>query len=462
MQIFYTVRAGDTLYNIAIRWSIPLKSLISANNLKPPYLIFPGQQLSMPPGVTTYVVKLGDTLFSISRQYGIPASLIAEANAIDPPYTIVPGRVLTIPSGVPYYVVRPGDSLYKIALNYNVTLNGNPRPDLIQKANNGISPDIFPGMKLAVPYPPVGGQGLLTAVLFDGFNNFIGIYDPASGNLNTIPIEEAGRNSNIFWSPNQSHIAYTGDSGIIYIINVSTKGISKIDQTFLPAFLSWSGDSRKIIYSNGRVIRIYDVTENTFRTINRPGASYVQWLANGTELLYEAKDSSGISQLFRSNPDGSSEKQITSNREFPFNNVRLSPSSQYVLFTSPGVSISEIYTIELASGKTYKIPGGPEAKNYYPAWSPDSTMISYSSTQFINGKYYSQIRLSGARGEGDTILAISSCYATPVAWSPDSRKIAYLSGCREENPPLEVWSIDIRKPFPKNALSGYFFYNLDW
>lgn len=462
MQNFYTVRLGDTLYSIARRWFIPLNSLVNANNLRAPYTIFPRQQLSMPPGVTTYVVKPGDTLFSISQRYGIPVNRIAEANGIDPPYVIVPGRILTVPEGVPYYIVRPGDSLYKIALIYNVTVNGNPRPDLIQRANNGISTDIFPGIRLAIPYPPTGGQGLLGTVLFDGFNNFIGIYNPTTGNLDTISIDEAGRNSNIFWSPDQSHIAYTGDSGIISIIDVSTKRITKIDQTFLPAFVDWSRDSRKVAYSNGRVIRIYKVPRGTFRTINRQGASYVQWFPSGMELLYEAKDSSGISQLFRSNEDGSNERQITNNRDFPLNNVRLSQNGDFVLYTTPGVSISEIYTIELSSGKVYKIPGGPEAKNYYPAWSPDSSMIAYSSTQFIGGKYYSHIRLSGARGEGDTTLAISSCYATPVTWSKDSRKIAYLSGCRDENPPVEVWSIDIRKPFPKNALSGFFFYNLDW
>jgi TolB protein len=112
--------------------------------------------------------------------------------------------------------------------------------------------------------------------------------------------------------------------------------------------------------------------------------------------------------------------------------------------------------------KKYKIPGGPEAKNYYPTWSPDSLRIAYSSTQFINGKYYSLIRVSGARGEGDTTLAISSCYATPVTWSPDNNRITYLSGCREDNPPTEVWSIDLRKLFPTNVLSGYNFFNLDW
>lgn len=64
MQFFYTVRPGDTLSQIARRWELPIESLIAANNLKPPYTIFVGQQLSIPPGVNVVRVKPGDSVFS--------------------------------------------------------------------------------------------------------------------------------------------------------------------------------------------------------------------------------------------------------------------------------------------------------------------------------------------------------------------------------------------------------------
>lgn len=462
MQIFYTVRSGDTLNSIARRFNIPLISLINSNNLAAPYTIYIGQQLSMPPGVTTYVVKPGESIFFISQIYSVPARIIIEANGIAPPYTIVPGQILIIPQGVPYYIVRPGDTLYKIAAKYNVILNGQPRPDLIIKANPGLTSSIVPGMSIAIPYPPPGGTGRLAVILNDDIKSYLGLYEPNTGKLSTMPIDEAGETSRIFWSPDQTQIAYIGNSGIISIINFTTMRVSKIDQTTVPGFIDWAPDSRRIVYSDNKIIRIYDVLNNTFKTINRAGTSYVQWFPNGTELLYEAKDKSNISQLYRNNLDGTNEMQITNNANWPLNNVRLSPNGKFVLYTTPGVSISEIYTLELSTGNTYKIPGGPEAKNYYPTWSPDSTKIAYSSTQFINGKYYSLIRLSGVRGEGDSTTAISSCYSTPVTWSPDSRKIAYLSGCRDEYHPVEVWSIDIIKLVPINLLSGFTFYSLDW
>lgn len=462
MQLFYTVRSGDNLYSIARRFYIPLISLTNANNLALPYTIYVGQQLSMPPGVTTYIVKPGESIYLISQLYGIPARMIIEVNGIDAPYIIVPGQKLIIPQGVPYYTISPGDTLYKIAAKYNVILNGQIRPDLIIKANPGLTSSIIPGTNIAVPYPPPGGTGILSVILNDDINSYLGFYEPNTGDFKTIPIDEASVTSRIFWSPDQTQIAYIGDSGIISIINLTNMSVSKIDQIPIPGFVDWAPDGRKIVYSNGGIIRIYDVLSNTFTAINRPQTSYVQWFPNGTEHLYEAKDKSNISQLYRNNLDGTNEIQITNNTDWPLNNVSLSPNGKFVLYTTPGASISEIYTLELSTGNIYKIPGGPEAKNYYPTWSPDSTKIAYSSTQYINGKYYSLIRLSGVKGDGDSTLAIASCYSTPVTWSPDNIKIAYLSGCREEYRPVEVWSINIANLVPINLLSGFTFYDLDW
>lgn len=460
MQIFYTIQSGDTLINIAARWSIPLTSLMAANNLSAPYLIYPGQQLSMPPGVTTYVVQSGDTLFSISKKYKIPLRSLILANTIDEPYLITPGMVLNVLSGVPYYTVRQGDTLYKIAAKYNVTLNGQPRPDYIIEANPGLTPDIIPGMGLTIPYAPPGGPGQLAALITDGLKDFIALYEPNSGNKDFLEVDQAGRSSKIFWSPNKNRIAFIDDNGVIKVLDLSTNIVSKIDQIPLPAFIDWSSDSKLLVYSTDEFIRIYDITNHTHRDLDRAEASYIQWFPSQNEFLYEAKDPSGFTQIYRANIDGSREIQLTNRVNGPFNEVRLSPDGKYVSYTSPGASISEIYIIELSTSMIYKVASGPEAKNFYPTWSPDSKKIAYSSTFFKYGKYYSLLRVSSFNGTDDITLAVSSCYATPVSWSPDSQKIAYLSGCREDQPPVEVWNIDITKPVPKNALSGFLFYDL--
>ncbi|WP_303862650.1 LysM peptidoglycan-binding domain-containing protein [Alkalibaculum bacchi] len=462
MQFFYTVQSGDTLSNIAARWSIPQASLMAANNLSAPYLIYPGQQLSMPPGVTTYVVQPGDTLHSISTKYKIPLRTLISANAIDQPYVITPAMVLNVPRGVPYYTVKQGDSLYKIASKYNVTSNGQPQPDFIVMANPGLTTKIIPGMNLQIPYglPSVSGQ--IALLLTDQFRDYIVLYKPQSRDEVYLAVDNAGRNSRVFWSPNNNRIAYIDEDGVISIMELTTDRIAKIDQIPASAFVDWSPDSNLLVYSTGEVIRIYDITNYTYRDINRREASYVQWFPNQREFLYEAKDPLGFSQIYRNNVDGSNESQLSNRINGPFHDVSLSPDGKYVLYTSPGASISEIYVLELSTTIVYKIPSGPEAKNFYPTWAPDSHKIGYSSTFFKNGKYYSLIRVSNIQGSVNRTLAVSNCYATPMTWSPDSLKIAYLSGCREDRPPVEVWIVELNKPVPQNVMSGFLFFDLDY
>ena len=63
MQYFYRVQSGDTFYDIARRWGLPLENLIAVNSLRSPYTIFIGQQLAVPPGVNSVRVKSGDTVY---------------------------------------------------------------------------------------------------------------------------------------------------------------------------------------------------------------------------------------------------------------------------------------------------------------------------------------------------------------------------------------------------------------
>ena len=133
-----------------------------------------------------------------------------------------------------------------------------------------------------------------------------------------------------------------------------------------------------------------------------------------------------------------------------------------MLYTSPGASISIIYTVELSTGKTVAIKGGPLSKNYFPEWSPDSSQIAFSATAFEDEGYFSQIRTVGKRGGDERIWAISNCFSTPVTWSPDGRKMAYLSGCEKQQYADELWMIDTTHPVPIRLLDGVNIMSLQW
>ncbi|MET1014024.1 MAG: LysM peptidoglycan-binding domain-containing protein, partial [Paenisporosarcina sp.] len=426
MQLFYTVWPEDTLYKIAKRWELPVESLIAANNLETPFTIYVGQQLSVPPGVDVIRVKPGDTVYKIAQSFGVPPSVIIDANQLYPPYIIQEDQLLKIPPGNPYYVVQPGDTLFQIAKRFNVVTNGNSNPELIRATNQLPSNTIYPGKNLIIPYAPPGDQGLIAYTSnVAGFYD-IWLYDPSDGENVQLTTGLGDSFSIPFWSPDSKRIAFVGKNAILYVILLSDGTITRIDQFSegLGVYLSWSPDSQKLAYSKQEEIILYNILTHQFQQINQPGTTDVQWFPREAELLFQAPDGSGISQLYRIRNDGTQKQQITQNTGGRFNDVRLSPDGLHVLYTTPGASISIIYTFEISTGNIFEVRGGPLAKNYFPVWSPNSSAIAYSATAFEEVGYFSLIRTTGRSGENDTTRAISNCYATPVTWSPDGREIA--------------------------------------
>lgn len=92
----HTVSKGDTVYGLSRRYGVPVRSVIAANNLHPPYTIHVGQRIRVPEP-SAHVVAKGDTVYAISRRYGVDLARLTRANGLGPPYTIHVGQRIRIP-----------------------------------------------------------------------------------------------------------------------------------------------------------------------------------------------------------------------------------------------------------------------------------------------------------------------------------------------------------------------------
>jgi LysM repeat protein len=105
----YVVQRGDTLSTIAKRLGVTLAALQQANNISNPDRITVGQKLVVPGGgaapaassptnpARTYTVRKGDTMSSIAVKFGITVAQLQAANGISDPNKITVGAVLKIP-----------------------------------------------------------------------------------------------------------------------------------------------------------------------------------------------------------------------------------------------------------------------------------------------------------------------------------------------------------------------------
>lgn len=102
----HTIAAGDTFESVANKYGVTVREFVSAN----PQLLKTGDQLTVPVAVAipteggggsssprTHTVKSGDTLYAIAIKYGTTVAAIASANNITNVNNISVGTVLAIP-----------------------------------------------------------------------------------------------------------------------------------------------------------------------------------------------------------------------------------------------------------------------------------------------------------------------------------------------------------------------------
>ncbi|WP_298378263.1 peptidoglycan DD-metalloendopeptidase family protein [Azospirillum sp.] len=90
------VQKGDSAYTVARRHNVPLRDLIEANRLSPPYKLEAGQRLVLPTA-RQYIVQRGDTLYGISRMNNVDVSELTRLNGLTPPYAVQAGQALRLP-----------------------------------------------------------------------------------------------------------------------------------------------------------------------------------------------------------------------------------------------------------------------------------------------------------------------------------------------------------------------------
>ncbi|MFN4282775.1 MAG: peptidoglycan DD-metalloendopeptidase family protein [Alphaproteobacteria bacterium] len=91
------VQSGDTLYGISRRSNVPIRAIINANNIAPPYMLRVGQNLVLP-RQAYHQVAAGDSVASIARAYGVSAQELVRLNGIDAPYMIYVGQPVLLPT----------------------------------------------------------------------------------------------------------------------------------------------------------------------------------------------------------------------------------------------------------------------------------------------------------------------------------------------------------------------------
>ena len=188
-QEIYTVKKGDSLYEIAKKYNTSVDAIKRYNNLTTNNLSI-GQKIRIPcniednddtvmPKYISYTVKAGDNLYNIAKKYNTTVDKIKRDNNLQSNNLTI-GKILLIedtsdqstieecfgeeyeaPSSNITYTVQKGDNLYSIANKYNTTVNE------IKSLNNLTSNNLSIGQQLRIP---TNASGNITYTVQKGDN----------------------------------------------------------------------------------------------------------------------------------------------------------------------------------------------------------------------------------------------------------------------------------------------------
>lgn len=194
----YTVKPGDSITGLAMKFNVKLKDFLAVNHLQLTSVIWAGMTLQLPagaaaapsvpapapatpapPAAVTYTVQAGDGLIALAMRMKVSVKDLLAANKLTLASVIWPGMKLTLPAGavlppsspvaslppvpkapskpaaptVPpasagplVYTVVPGDSLTVLAGRMKVKI-----ASLLASNKLTLTSVIWPGMKLTVP-----------------------------------------------------------------------------------------------------------------------------------------------------------------------------------------------------------------------------------------------------------------------------------------------------------------------
>ncbi|MBN2035413.1 MAG: LysM peptidoglycan-binding domain-containing protein [Chitinispirillaceae bacterium] len=108
---YHVVKRGENLFRISLRYSVTVASLMKENHIADASLVKIGDSLRIPPlhgpagvplgtaesrDIVYYRVKDGDTLWRIATRFGVPLRSLYENNNLQPDSVLVPGEVIKV------------------------------------------------------------------------------------------------------------------------------------------------------------------------------------------------------------------------------------------------------------------------------------------------------------------------------------------------------------------------------
>jgi tricorn protease len=253
---------------------------------------------------------------------------------------------------------------------------------------NSFSPDMS-----KIAYNPIATESQFWKRYRGGTQSHIAIYDFKTHAYEEVPHGDAGE---LFPMWFREAVFFVSDrDGVmnLYRYDVATRAVRQLTH-YRDYDIKWpslaSDGSGRIAYENGGALYLYDVAGETSTRVP-----------------------------VRLRTDAPAVRAATINAAKWLQSVGLSPSGARALIGARG----EVFTVPAKEGEVRNLTNTSGARELWPAWSPDGRWIAYASDR--SGEYELYVRPQDGSGEEKRLTSLGAGFRSNLAWSPDSKKIAW-------------------------------------
>jgi len=256
------------------------------------------------------------------------------------------------------------------------------------------------------------------------------IMDANGGNLKRVT-NNAADNELPYWSPDSSKLIFQSDidgNWEIYTISVDGELAQLTDDAADDLSPDWSPDGNRIAFSSNRNgkqhIYVMNADGSSLAQITNSPAEDTEpaWAPDGKRIVF-ASLRDGNKEIYVMNADGSNPQRLTNDpalESFP----RWSVDGR-ILFTSNRAGQADIYVMDEGGGNVSRLTtmGASRA-----AWSPDGRKVAFvsRSSEIIGDAYWLQVYVIDADGSNLKMITRSPNSTFVPKWSADGAKIAFV------------------------------------
>ena len=128
MYEIYTLQDGDTISSVSEKFGTNEDVIYQINGLDSEYVIVPGMQLVVPKVKNDkyiyYTVKKGDSPYEIAKKYNVDVKILLYLNGLDEGDYIYPNQILLIPrDDFQFYMTQSSDTFKNLMERYHVSVD---------------------------------------------------------------------------------------------------------------------------------------------------------------------------------------------------------------------------------------------------------------------------------------------------------------------------------------------------